>query len=108
MSIVFDVAWFEARLARHGLDRAGLARAAAIEAEDMALVFAGLRALSGGELRAMADALGADILELSLRAGVAAREASGAHSARIERIEARLDAMDAWLADFEHQARKRA
>ena len=54
-------------------------------------------------MAAFADVLNADLVEVSLRCGAAAREPAheGTASARIESIEARLDAMDAWLAEFE-------
>ena len=81
MSLFFDANWFDARLAEIWLDRNALAACAGIDAR-----------------------------ELALRAGVAARAASEngeTTSARIEDIEARLDAVDAWLEEFE-ASRKRA
>ena len=61
-------------------------------------------------LEAFARLLGAELVEVTLRAGVAERAASQADasaSTRIEDIEARLDAVDAWLEEFE-ASRKRA
>jgi hypothetical protein len=46
-----------------------------------------------------------------LRSGVATREAPSPDappSDRIESIEARLDAIDSWLAEFEAQTKKKA
>ena len=54
--------------------------------------------------------LGADIVEVTLRSGIATRDAE-AHedtSARIESIEARLDAIDNWLEEFERSTKKSA
>ena len=110
MSLLFDVAWVDSRLAAQGLDRAALAHAAGLHHSDLRALFANARAPSAFELAAFAEVLNADLVEVSLKCGIAAREPArgGTASARIESIEARLDAMDAWLAEFEELTRKRA
>lgn len=110
MSLFFDVAWFENRIASLAMDRAALALASGIDTRDLDRLFANERTPNAAELAALAQALRVDLLEVSLRSGVAERggPASGDTSARIESIEARLDAMDAWLEEFERSARKRA
>lgn len=110
MSLFFDAAWFNARLAERGFDRESLAAAAGLTDRDLRLIFANERAPTAAELSALAGALGADLIEITLRAGVASRAQPGENDtlARIESIEARLDAMDAWLEEFEQQARARA
>ncbi len=110
MSLFFDVAWFAGRLASLAMDRAALAAASAIDPNDLERLFSNEVAPSAAELAALAEALRADLIEVTLRSGVAERGAStdGDASARIESIEARLDAMDAWLAEFERTALKRA
>ena len=110
MSLFFDAAWFDARLAERGLDRNALAASAGIERSELHSIFTNERAPSAQELQAFASFLGASLVEITLRAGVASRTAPASDappSARIEDIEARLDAMDAWLAEFE-AAKKRA
>lgn len=110
MSLFFDADWFDARLHARGLDRSALAAAAGLERAGLHALYANERAASAAELSAFAALLGADILEVTLRSGIAAREAAPETdtSARIESIEARLDAIDTWLAEFEQQTRKRA
>ncbi len=109
MSLFFDVAWFENRIASLAMDRAALAIASGIDTSDLERLFANERTPNAAELAALARALRADLVEVTLRSGVAERGGShGDASARIENIEARLDAMDAWLEEFERTARKRA
>ncbi|MBY0567623.1 MAG: hypothetical protein K2P70_09935 [Hyphomonadaceae bacterium] len=111
MSLFFDADWFDAKLAERGLDRAALAIAVGIERSDLHAVFTNARAPTQSELETFATVLRADILEVMLKSGVAAREAPPADappSDRIESIEARLDAIDTWLAEFEAQAKKKA
>ncbi len=110
MSLLFDVAWFDSKLAACGLGRAALADAAGLHHSDLQALFANARAPSASEVSAFAEVLDADLVEVSLKCGIAAREPAHATNAcaRIESIEARLDAMDAWLAEFEELTRRRA
>lgn len=111
MSLFFDADWFDAKLAERGLDRAALAIAAGIERADLHGVFTNERVASAAELETFARVLHADLLEVTLKSGVATREAPPADaepSDRIESIEARLDAIDSWLAEFEAQKKKAA
>ncbi|MBL8537803.1 MAG: hypothetical protein JNM59_10415 [Hyphomonadaceae bacterium] len=109
MSLFFDADWFDARLAARGLDRGALAAAAGLQRGELHRVFVNERAATPEELGAFATVLGADIVEVTLRSGIAARADGGAEdsAARIESIEARLDAIDSWIEEFE-RARKRA
>jgi hypothetical protein len=109
MSLFFDAAWFDAKLAERGLDRAALALAAGLERSDLYSVFTNERSATAAELAAFADVIRVDLVETSLRAGVAERAPleDDNTTARIDSIEARLDAIDMWLAEFEG-ARKRA
>lgn len=109
MSLFFDSKWFDARLGERGLGRYALARAAALEPGELNRVFTNERAPTGEELQAFASVLEADLVEVTLRGGVANRTAgpdAGADE-RIASIEARLDAIDTWLSEFERD-RKRA
>jgi hypothetical protein len=110
MSLFFDALWFDARLAERWLDRASMAACAGIDAHELERLFANERATTAQELQAFATLLSTDLVEITLRAGVALRPAAegGGASTRIEDIEARLDAVDAWLEEFEAAARKRA
>jgi len=110
MSLFFDAAWFDARLAALGLSREVLAQRLATDAAGVEGLFANRRQPSPTELAALAEALDVDLLEINLRAGVAERrdDSVGETSARIERIEARLDAIDHWIEEFERQKRKSA
>lgn len=110
MSLFFDANWFDAKLAEKGLDRTALADAALIERGELHRVFTNERAATAAELDAFARVLNADIVEVTLRSGVASRDAHGGEdaSARIESIEARLDAIDSWLEEFERETKKRA
>lgn len=110
MSLFFDADWFDAKLAERGLDRGALAEAAGIERADLHAIYVNARAASAAELDAFARVLGADIVEVTLRSGIATRNAEPREdtSSRIESIEARLDAIDNWLEEFERSTKKRA
>ena len=103
MSLFFDADWFDAKLSERGLDRAALAVAAGLERADLHLIFTNERAPTAEELSTFATVLSADLVEVTLRSGVATRTADpdAAPNARIEDIEARLDAIDDWLKEFE-------
>ena len=103
MSLFFDADWFDAKLAERRLDRTSLAVAAGLDRAELHRIFTNERAATAEELRTFATCLGADLVEVTLRAGVAPRDAEPAAdtSDRIESIEERLNAIDAWLAEFE-------
>lgn len=103
MSLFFDADWFDAKLAERGLDRAALAVAAGLERAELHRVFINERAPTAEELSTFATVLEADLVEVTLRSGVATRTAGPDAGAkvRIEDIEARLDAIDDWLKEFE-------
>lgn len=107
MSLFFDAAWFDAKLKERGVDRAWLADAAAMSRADLHLVFTDERAATGGELAAFAEALGLNLVEVTLRSGIASRGVDSGEDAgaRIDSIEARLDAIDSWLAEMESKKR---
>jgi hypothetical protein len=74
-------------------------------------VFTNERAPTAEELATFARVLQADLVEVTLKSGVAAREAPPQDAEpedRIESIEARLDAIDNWLAEFEQSKKKAA
>jgi transcriptional regulator with XRE-family HTH domain len=108
MALFFDASWFDQRLAARGIDRIGLAVAAGIERSELHSIFTNERSPTAEELREFARVLGTDLLEVTIRSGVAVREsAPGADPEdRIDSIEARLDAIDTWLAEFEASKKK--
>jgi hypothetical protein len=108
MALFFDADWFDQRLAARGIDRIGLAVAAGIERGELHRIFTNERSASAEEIAEFARVLGIDLLEATIRSGVAVREsAPGADTGdRIESIEARLDAIDTWLAEFEASKKK--
>jgi len=109
MSLFFDAEWFDARLAERGLDRGALAECAGLDRSELHKLFTNERSATTAELDAFAKLLNADQLEVTLRSGVSERApADGDASARIENIEARLNAIDAWLDELEKSAKKRA
>jgi hypothetical protein len=110
MSLFFDAAWFDGRLAARKLGRADLCDRLGLDAAGVEALFANQIQPSPTHIAVLAETLGADEVEIGLRAGVAARaEAEGGEtSARIGRIEARLDAIDQWIEDFERLHRKSA
>ena len=110
MSLFFDADWFDARLAERWLDRGAMAACAGIDANELERLFTNERAPTAEELQAFVTLLSADLVEVTLRAGVATRATTQSETSatRIEDIEARLDAVDAWLEEFEAAARKRA
>jgi len=103
MSLFFDADWFDAKLSERRLDRAALAAALGIERTELHRIFTNEREPAAEELSIFATVLNADLVEVTLRSGVATRAADPAAGAatRIEDIEARLDAIDNWLAEFE-------
>ncbi len=107
MSLFFDADWFDAKLEERGLDRNALAACAGLDRAQLHAVYINERALEPAELRAFASLLGADLIETSLKSGIAARplEPAADPDARLANFEARLDAIDDWLAELE---RKRA
>ncbi|MGQ0531133.1 MAG: helix-turn-helix domain-containing protein [Caulobacteraceae bacterium] len=108
MALFFDADWFDQRLAARGLDRVGLAVAAGVDRGELHRIFTHERSPTAAEMAEFARVLDVDLSEITIRSGVAIREsAPGAgHGDRIESIEARLDAIDTWLAEFEASKKK--
>lgn len=108
MSLFFDGEWFDARLHELGLDRGALAHCAGLERAQLHRLFTNERSATMDELNAFAQLLGVDLLQVALRSGVSERTAPGGDaSSRIESIEARLNAIDAWLDELEQSAKKK-
>lgn len=110
MSLFFDADWFDARLAELGLDRGALAVAAGLTREELHLIIINEREPSGAELSAFATVLRVDLVEATLRSGVAARAAPEAEDpdARLDDLDARLDRIDRWLEELTNRERPEA
>ncbi|HRP12075.1 MAG TPA: DNA-binding protein [Terricaulis sp.] len=110
MALFFDAAWFDARLAEKNLDRGALAASAGLERSELHRLFIHERAPTAAELNAFAALLDADIVEISLRCGVANPDAPPVEDSgqRIESMEARLDEIDAWLESLEAESLKKS
>ncbi len=100
MALFFDAAWFDTRLRARGLDRAALAACAGLSVDDLKLAFKDQRVVSPQEVRAFAALLDADLAETARRCGVTAWIEDGPVD-RISAFEARLDAVERWIAEFE-------
>ena len=99
MSLLFDQAWFDARLATLGLSRADLGRALGLNSEELTALFSDQRELSRAEVRLLASLLAVAGDEIANRAGISTpRETEDPWSARLSAIEAKLIAIRALLA----------
>lgn len=110
MSLFFDADWFDARLAELGLDRGALAVAAGLTREDLHQIIINEREASAAELSAFATVLRVDVVETTLRSGVATRtpiEVEGS-DARLDDLDARLDRIDRWLDDLTRREKPEA
>jgi hypothetical protein len=107
MSLFFDADWFDAKLAELELDRAALAIAAGLERGELHSIFTNERQATAEELNVFGRVLRTDLFEIRLRSGIAQPPEAEDTSGRIESIEARLNAIDDWLAEFE-KTKKRA
>jgi len=110
MALFFDADWFDQRLAARGIDRIGFALAAGVDRGELHRIFTNERSPTAEELAEFARVLDVDLLEVTIRSGVAVRQSApdADHEDRIESIEARLDAIDTWLAEFEASKKKKA
>ena len=101
MSLLFDVEWFDSRLGERGLERDDLAAAAGLSPADLQALLDNERDPTGDELRAFAQLLEADLVEVSLKAGVSVRSGeSNDSAARLDALDARLDRIDRWLDEL--------
>lgn len=99
MALFFDKAWFEARLAERSLTWAALAAAAGLSEGDMERVVKDEREVSPAEVTAFAALLATPPAEIAVRCGVTTRSPTpDPIGARLDRIEAKLDALIALLS----------
>ncbi len=99
MSLFFDQAWFEGRLATLGLSRADLGRTLGLNTEEVNALFKDQRELSLAEVRLLANLLAVPSAEVANRAGISTpRETEDPWHARLHAIEAKLIAIRDLLA----------
>lgn len=104
MSLFFDADWFDSKLAARKIDRAALAIAAGLDRAELHRIFTHERAPTLEEMESFARVLETDLLEITLRSGVAQHASPREDTeSRIESIEARLKAIDDWLDAFEQK-----
>lgn len=101
MALFFDTSWLDARLRARGLDHAAFAAAAGLNERELEQVLKDQRPLAAHEVRAVAALLQADPAETAKRCGVAWLGAENEPEDRIAAFEARLDAVERWIAEFE-------
>jgi hypothetical protein len=76
MALFFDADWFDQTLAARGTDRIGLAVAAGIDRGELHGIFTNERSPTAKELAEFARILETDLLEITIRSGVAVRESA--------------------------------
>jgi transcriptional regulator with XRE-family HTH domain len=70
MALFFDAAWFDARLAARGLDRAALAAAAGVTPDALSAIFKDQEEPTPAQLSAFAELLGEPRDEVARRCGI--------------------------------------
>jgi plasmid maintenance system antidote protein VapI len=70
MALFFDADWFDAKLATAGLDRAHVAQALGLDAQDLALIWKDQRELSDRDVSILAALLGTTPADIAEHAGV--------------------------------------
>ena len=111
MSLFFDSAWFDARLAAAGLTRATIAAALGLSEEQVGELWKDQRELSADNVRVLSALLGAPAAEIADRAGIstpvpkdspaggAALRELGERLTRVERALAEIKALILALGD---------
>jgi uncharacterized protein YceH (UPF0502 family) len=98
MALFFDAAWFDAALAERGLSRAVLAAAAGLTEPELDLVYKDQRELSPREVAAFGEVLGVGAAEIARQAGVSTPTPRHEEPTRLDRLEARVAALEAQIA----------
>lgn len=107
MALFFDSQWFDARLKALGLDRAAVAAALGLNAEQIAEVWKDQRELSANDVRILSALLAAPPQEIASRAGVStpvpkppAADALAEFGERLARVERSLAEIKALILDL--------
>jgi hypothetical protein len=103
MALFFDSAWFDAKLAQAGLSRDDVATALGLAPSELAEMWKDQRELKPTDVRILAALIGATPAEVASRAGVSTPvpkpdlDALTALSARLDRLEAKIDEIKSLL-----------
>jgi hypothetical protein len=100
MALFFDSQWFDARLAASGLDRAAIAAALGLNAEQVAEVWKDQRELSAGDVRMLSMLLSVSPEEVASRAGVSTPVPKDAPPQDLAEIGERLVRVERVLAEI--------
>jgi transcriptional regulator with XRE-family HTH domain len=106
MALFFDSAWFDARLSALGMKRDDVASVLGLTKEQVAKLWKDQRELKADDVRLLASLIGAPVAEVADRAGVSTpvpKEAPDAIEARLDRIEAQLNAMHKLLLEIKER-----
>jgi hypothetical protein len=98
VALFFDKAWFDARLASLGLDRAALAQAGGASMANLDLMFKDQMEVSAAQVQAWAALLGETREQIALRCGVSTPQTATLSDAqRIDALERRVMALEAQI-----------
>ena len=107
MALFFDSEWFDARLKSAGLQRADVAAALGLSAEQIAELWKDQRELSVGDVRVLSALLSATPAEIASRAGIStpvprppAPDALAEFGERLTRVERTLAEIKALILDL--------
>ena len=100
MALFFDSQWFDARLADLGLERATVAAALGLNAEQIAEVWKDQRELSANDVRILSTLLSVPPAEISTRAGVSTPVPKAAPSHDLAELNERLIRVERALAEI--------
>ncbi len=100
MALFFDSQWFDARLAAVGLDRAAIAAARGLNAEQITEVWKDQRELSVNDVRMLSNLLSVPPAEIASRAGVSTPVPKTAPVHDLAEISERLGRVERTLAEI--------
>lgn len=99
MALFFDAAWFDARLAAAGLQKADIATALGLTPQQIAELWKDQRELKANDVRLLAALLGAPPEEIATRAGVSTPVPKD-HLSDPKILDERLARIEAQLAEI--------
>ncbi len=100
MALFFDQEWFDAKLRERGLNKAALAGLLRISMVEVDAMWKDQREISAREVSLLAELLGVSVAVIAERGGAATPNPDDASD--LNRVLARLDAMDARVQRLEH------
>jgi hypothetical protein len=101
VALFFDRRWFDSQLGLRGLNQVDLARSAGLSAEDLGLMFKDQMEVTTICVKAWAILLGHSEHGIAIRCGIATPSyRQPTQKERIEQLEARLETLEAHVADL--------